>query len=410
MAENWLTKVARIAIRAAQGLTWTDKNNEVQVVKPEGKSNLINIQKIVDGIGNGGGDTGGGDNPDHPDAGADYYAGSLADGEITERYLLYQRDESVAEEPTTPKTVTLLKDVGTKFNMAGDGATLLLHLQKTLMTAGAKGTVSDIELNYDTNNVAKEGYFTTTSVYPVYIKSTDLATTNELDIPINGIGENLSGKNFLAPHLHVKFNGDGTMTYSSVTGYDNDGNTAGATGANYDVIVDVIATFSTQVAVAQMPASVNFFSGSASGDLALAGSSNFFENAMDGLEITFEDYFNSPFVETSTKGRFPISDIGLSKTIRLPKEILIDGYSYKLPNMEVGTILHVQGQYIGHATENWKEFNSRNLFIRYSNKNLSFGSGKISFNLSVLANDVVDNTINAATYTLNITKITSYKN
>ncbi|AYE38679.1 hypothetical protein D1B17_08580 [Companilactobacillus zhachilii] len=282
-----------------------------------------NGQAVLNGTSGGddGGDTGGGTDPNHPAAGADYYAGSLADGEITERYLLYQRNESVAEDPTTSKTVTLLRDVGTKFNMAGDGATFLLHLQKTIMTAGAKGAVSDINLNYDTNNIAKEGYFTTTSVYPVYIKAADLATTNELDVPINGIGENLSGKNVLAPHLKVKFNGDGTMTYYSVTGYDNDGNTAGATGANYDVVVDVIATFSVQPAVAQMPASVNFFTGTARNDIALSGVSDFYENSMDGILLTLNQYVYS----STDFDRAFRSSFGIDSPLRVPKEQLIIG-------------------------------------------------------------------------------------
>ncbi|AYE38397.1 hypothetical protein D1B17_07005 [Companilactobacillus zhachilii] len=331
MVENAITKVARIAANALQGLFYKDSSGKIHKIPTDDK----NFGDITGLIGNGsGGDTGGGDNSDHPSAGADYYAGSLADGEITERYLLYQRDESVAEEPTTSKTVTLLRDVGTKFNMAGDGATFLLHLQKTVMTAGAKGDVSDIELNYDTSNAVKEGYFTTTSVYPVYIKSADLATTNELDIPINGIGENLQeGKNFLAPHLKVKFNGDGTMTYYSVTGYDNDGNSAGVTGANYDVVVDVIATFSTQKPVAQLPSSINFFTGQAVGQIALAGTSDYYENSMDGLELAFDEYsyhYRDLSANTLT-GKVLSSDLGMKRIIKIPKEKLIIGYKFSIP-------------------------------------------------------------------------------
>lgn len=346
MVENAITKVARIAAHAAQGLVYKDSAGKEQTILPTGDKNMIDISGLS--ISNGsGGDTGGGDNSDHPSAGADYYAGSLADGEITERYLLYQRDESVTEDPTKSKTVTLLRDVGTKFNMAGDGATLLLHLQKTVMTAGAKGAVSDVELNYDTNNAAKAGYFTTTSVYPVYIKSADLATTNELDIPIDGIGENLQGgKNFLAPHLKVKFNGDGTMTFYSVTGYDNDGNTAGATGANYDVVVDVIATFSTQKAVAQLPASVNLFVGDSNENIILSGLSNFYEDSMDGLEFSLDDF---AYLPGSTLGILPpnshgtradITKLNIGK-IRIPKQDLIIGNKIDLGLIRNSTNLDI---------------------------------------------------------------------
>jgi len=297
----------------------------------KGSTNRIDIPQSILGTD---GSSKGEIDSNHPTAGADYYAGSLADGEITERYLLYQRNENVAEDSTTPKTVTLLRDVGSTFNMAGDGTTFLIHLQRTAMTKGTKGAVTDIELNYDPKNVAKDGYFTTTSPYPIYIKASDLGTKKMLSIPINGIGESLSGKNVKAPQLNVTFNGDGTMTYSSVTGYDNDGNTAGATGANYDVVVDVIATFSTQAAVAQMPASVNFFSGSTSGQIALAGASDFLENTMDGIEVTFDDkFYNGSTQRTSS---FHI----LKKTsVRISKEYLINGFKFNLTNIlkPVGT-------------------------------------------------------------------------
>lgn len=329
MATNKLTRTANVAIHAAMAAKILDKDGNETIIKPTTKANVLDLTGIS---GNSNSGNTGGDNPDHPSAGADYYAGSLADGEITGRYLLYQRDESVAEDTTTSKTVTLLRDVGTKFNMAGDGATLLLHLQKTVMTAGAKGDVSDIELNYDTNNIAKEGYFTTTSVYPAYIKSADLATTDELDIPIDGVGESLGGKNFLAPHLKIKFNGDGTMTYYSVTGYDNDGNSAGATGANYDVVVDAIATFSTQKAVAQLPSSINFFTGQAVGQIALAGTSDYYENSMDGLELAFDGYsYQYRDLSANTLyGKVLSSDLGMKRIIKIPKEKLIIGYKFNI--------------------------------------------------------------------------------
>jgi len=284
----------------------------------------------------------GGDIGSHPSIGANYYAGSLADGEITGRYLLYQRDESLDEDPTTSKTVTLLRDVGAKFNMAGDGATFLVHIQRTAMTAGAKGDITDIQLNYDEKNVAKEGYFTTTSYYPIYIKAADLATTDELDVPINGIGENLSGKNFLAPHLKLKFNGDGTMTYYSVTGYDNDGNTAGATGANYEIVVDAIATFSTQSTVAQIPSSINFFTGLSNGSIALSGVSKFYENSSDGIQITRDGTFqinNPDALQENYTGGAP-AGLNLQDVFNIPKEELIIGYRFpisieKLPKVTI---------------------------------------------------------------------------
>lgn len=294
------------------------------IVGPDDKG-----QAVLDGI-SGNGD-GGDSKPDVPTAGADYYAGSLADGEITERYLLYQRDESVAEQ-TESQTVTLLRDVGTRFNMAGDGATFLVHLQRTAMDKGAKGAVTDMELNYDPSNVAKDGYFTTTSPYPVYIRASDLATKKTLAVPINGIGENLSGKNVKAPQLNILFNGDGTLTFESVTGYDNDGDSTGATGADYEVVVDLIANFSVQSAVAQIPASVHLFSGSANHEIALAGSSDFLDNLMDGIEIHLDQYFittwtNASGIQTIKASR---SIFDIPSPIKIDKNHLVIGYKLKI--------------------------------------------------------------------------------
>lgn len=334
--KNDLGLVGKIAAHSVMSGKYKDKDGNIKEILPVGPGNSLDFDQFREDIGAFGGGSGGTDiDKEHPSAGANYYAGSLADGEITERYLLYQRDESVAEQ-TGSQTVTLLRDVGTKFNMAGDGATFLIHLQKTAMTKGAKGAVTDIELNYDPKNVAKNGYFTTTSPYPVYTKSADLATKKTLAIPINGIGENLSGKNVKAPQLNILFNGDGTMTFESVTGYDNDGDSTGVTGANYEVVVDAIATFSVQAAVAQLPASVELFNGSAAGDIALSGISKFFESGMDGIEITFDDY--GYILGIMPNGIFPSGLIrskvdGLSNAkIRIPKEFLMVNYNFDFSN------------------------------------------------------------------------------
>lgn len=316
MAENALTKVARIAAGSAMGATYKDKDGKQQVIKPTGDANYLDLSGVINNSGSS--SDGGGTNPDHPSAGADYYAGSLADGEITERELLWQGES----DPANTTNVTLLKDVGAKFNSGGEGAFILVHLLKTVMTAGVKGATSEVKLNYDVNNVAKDGYFTTTSPYPIYIHASDLATHHELIVPLNGIGENLGGKNFKAPELHITYKDDKTIDITSVTGYDNDGVDAGATGANYDAIVEVIGTFSTQTAVEQLPASINLFSGSAVGDILLAGPSTNYDNVQDGLLITLSN--QTLRIKDGTYGyiRMDLSSIGL-QGIKIPKEKLV---------------------------------------------------------------------------------------
>lgn len=403
MATNKLTEVAGLVAHAVMGATIKDKDGNDKIVKPDGDANYLDLRDIVAGSSG----TGGGDNPENPDnpsAGADYYAGSLADGEITERNLLYQRDESLAET-TASKTVTLLRDVGSKFNMAGDGATFLIHIQKTAMTKGAKGAVTDIELNYDTKNVAKNGYFTTTSPYPIYIKSIDLATKKTLAIPINGIGESLSGKNVKAPQLNVTFNGDGTMTFESVTGYDNDGDSAGATGANYDVVVDVIATFSTQNAIAQIPPSINFFAGSACHDVVLSGATDFFENTMNGLQITFDDHFQGNSTNIDTNWGYKIESFGIPQVLNVDKKLLINGYKLKLNSK----------RFSGHQKElnkkrgTWEDtpgVNNVGVTLPDRDYYLIFGKGTINFDTGI---DIVLGSSNKTDYVkLNVLNIKSY--
>jgi len=118
------------------------------------------------------------------------------------------------------------------------------------------------------------------------------------------------------------------MTFESVTGYDNDGDSAGATGANYDVVVDVIATFSVQSAVAQLPPSINLFTGSAIHEIVLSGATDFFENTMNGIKVTLNDHFQTS--DDASSHGYSIDSFGISKEVKVPKELLIIGYKYKI--------------------------------------------------------------------------------
>ncbi|CAJ1179343.1 hypothetical protein CPR19088_GLDEOEPO_01331 [Companilactobacillus paralimentarius] len=403
MVENAITKVARIAAHSLQGLFYKDSSGTIHKIPTDDK-NYGDITGVI-GSGTDGGDTGGGDNPDHPSSGADYYAGSLADGEITERKLLWQG----STDPTKTNNLTLLEDVGSKFNMAGDGAMYLVHIQKTAMTAGVKGATSDLQLNYDPSNAAKDGYFTTTSVYPIYISSSDLSTHQELVVPINGIGENLGGKNTKAPELHVTFKDDKTMDISTVTGYCNDGADSGATGANYDIIVEVISTFSTQKAVAQLPASINLFTGSASGSIALSGASDFYENSMDGIEITLDDYLYST---TAAYGRLmartPLANVGIDKVFRIPKEYLIFGYHYDFHPIDSPKLLqHAQLEGVS-GIKGWTDSKFADIsFESYSNPKLVISSQNISLDFVVMGKN--SGTITNNNYVPKVLKVTPYK-
>ena len=223
MVENALTKVARLAVNSVKGALIKDKDGQDKIIKPSGDNYYLDLRELRTGNADSGSD-GGGDNPnpDNPSAGADYYAGSLADGEITERNLEW----SGTDDPTKDLAVTFKDDPGSNPFGQYSGLTVLGHIQKTVMTSGTKGAVSNLELNYDPSNTAKDGYFTTTSPYPIYISQSDIASGQELDVPINGIGEGLEGDNTKPAMIHLKYNSDRTMTISHEDGYVNDGSSA----------------------------------------------------------------------------------------------------------------------------------------------------------------------------------------
>lgn len=419
MAENALTKVARIAAGSAMGAILKDKDGNDKIVKPDGDANYLDLRDIVAG----GSGTGGGDNPENPDnpsAGADYYAGSLADGEITERNLEW----SGTDDPTKDLTVTFKDDPGSNPFGQYSGLTILGHIQKTVMTSGTKGAVSNLELNYDLNNVAKNGYFTTTSPYPIYISQSDIASGQELDIPINGIGEGLEGDNTKSAMIHLKYNSDKAMTISHEEGYVNDGNSAGATGVNYEFIVEVIATFSTQPAVAQLPSSINLFKGEAFGDIALSGVDGFFENCMDGIEITMDPYIyskNTPYPPTE---RILASRIVKNNTFRISKDDLIQGLINKIlfelivTPSELGNLqqpIKFDRNSAGTAASPVWQNNALSAFFRgIDNAEVTIGKETLSLSLYPSFSDTFngkwDTPVGSHKYTWDIIKVTPYKN
>lgn len=409
MADNALTKVARIAAGAAQGATYKDAKGDIKIIKPAGDSNYMDLTQFM-AVTNGT-DDGDGGNPVNPSSGADYYPGSLADGEISQRKLEW----AGTDDPTKSNKITFADDPGTKLFGQFDGITILGHIQKTVMTKGVLGAVTSVPINYDPKNVMKTGYFTTTAPYPLYIKTASLPVGQKVPIQITGIGEHLSGKNVKAPILSLTFNVDKTMTIGHATGYDNDGNAAGATGANYQYVVDKIATFSKQNAFAQLPPSVNLFSGSASGDITLTGPSNYFENVMDGIEITFEKYatankiVNDLFYNLNKLGsyRLNVSDIGI-KTIKIKKEDLIIGNKINLSSrLEFPSTIN-NFEVDNGGSYGWSKWNANvkfdsiddNLLIIKENAVINLG-----FNIIV---SKADGTVKTS-FKLNVSKVTTYK-
>lgn len=310
---NDLSKVAELTKHQPFGLKTVGSDGKVTKILPDKDDMLIDVSKFETKP----------QTVDKPSAGFDFYAGSLANGEITDRNLLWKGE-------TTPNEISnlkLLRDVGSKFNIAGEGIFVLMHLEKSLITRGVKENPIIIPLNYDVENKAKDGYFTTTSPYPIYIKAEDLATKEKLTIPIKGIGEGFNYPNNKEVTVSFTFNEDRTIDVETTTGFSNDGLESEGTGVIYDAVVEIISTYSTQKAVYQVPPTINLFSGLATDNIALAGAGNFYETVMDGIEIQLDNYARHPTKDIMVYSK----QIGIkNRTIRIPKEQLILDNSFKI--------------------------------------------------------------------------------
>ncbi|MDT6953226.1 hypothetical protein [Companilactobacillus alimentarius] len=264
-----------------------------------------------------GGNTGGGSTGGN--TGGNYHDDSLADGEITQRNFEW----GGTDDPTKSNTITFKDAQGSKFNGNYDGIQLLGHIQKTVITNGVAGTVTDLPLNFDVKNVVKSGCYTTSASYPIYINNSSINVGSVASVPIIGTGENLGGKNIKAPSISLTLNADMTLTLTHDKGYNNDG-ASPATGVEYQFIVDTISTYSVQKPVSQLPVNMTLANGEFMDDVTLSGVGPFFENIDNGLEIDVD-----PYIYDDTKGnlghqRVLLSDINLPTKYFLAKEDLIN--------------------------------------------------------------------------------------
>lgn len=401
---NELTKVAEWVKHTAIGYVYIDSAGKIQTNYPDPNTHLLDFTNFRSG---GGAVV----DPGNPGTGQsdedNYYAGSLANGEITDRDLLWQGPS----DPDKATTATLVKDPGSKFNMIGEGVMVTAHLRKTIMTNGTKGAVSTIPMLYDPTNTARAGYYVTTSSYPAYVLASHFVVGKKLNVPFNGIGEHVNGKNVKAPMLHLTFNEDKTLTIETETGVDNDGNSAGATGANYDIIVDSISTYSTQTAVSQLPTTINLFAGMGNGQLVLSGSTDYFENVMDGIEITFDQYITETNSFRATR-----SVLGLPDSIRIPKDMLINGFKYSISdkydlNKNIGNKIRVSHN---QSSGGWDSLDSAPIKYIYDPGNIYIEIDKGSINavsnikISLYGPDP-KTTQTTESFNLNIDKITPYR-
>lgn len=322
--ENKLTKTARVTSKAVQGILLKNTDGNIVRIPATGQNNDADLTNW-----NFGGNSNTKPvNPDTPGYGDDIYAGSIEKGEITDRNMI----SNTVTDPNSPTTITPLFDVGNKFNMVGDGAMFYIHIIKTVMTKGVKGETSTLQINYDPTNKVKDGYFTTMAPYPAAIVAGSFVVGKKLTIPLVGVGDGTEGTNIKAPTVTIVFNDDKTLTITNTTGYINDGDSAGATGVNFDAVVDMISTYSTQDAVPQLPGGINVFNGNTSGQIALSAVNDYFTN-ISGLKISLDDRIY--FTDTTDKG-VPIYEAVSTQDFNIPtvftiyKNDLINNYEIDL--------------------------------------------------------------------------------
>lgn len=161
----------------------------------------------------------------------------------------------------------------------------------------------------------------------------DVAHTAKTDLGTNYIS--LESKWFVSSS-----NNTGGGNTGGNTGGTAGGNTGGSTGGN------------TGGGVAQLPSTVNLFSGSAVGNILLSGPSTNYDNVQDGLLIALGN-ITSQFIDGNIGGHFNIpADVGafridLSpsglKGIKIPKEQLTVGNSIDISSQ--------LSQYVGKAVQ-----------------------------------------------------------
>lgn len=372
--KNDLDLAAYVAAHSVLSGTYKDLDGNVKVMLPSGAGSSLDFDQFRR-------DT----NPSiidtNPPVGADVYPGSLAKGEITGRYLL----SDTVTDPTAITNIVFKRDVGIKMNMVGDGLRFHIYLQKNTITKGIKGESKRIELNYDPKNTFKDGYYTTTSPIPISIKGANFNVDVPVEVPLDGIGENLGLSNIKVPAIVFTFKSDKSMNIESIQGYENDGDSAGVNGVTYDVICELISTYIAQEAVPQLPSDVILFVGDIDGDVELSGTNIYFDNIGDMIEIDTEDYLylkNNLNSSSETKNRIAITYFNIPNKFQISKHDLIVGNNIdidaEIPNITSMVIESwINNKWYGGSGGH------TGVSVSVNNQSITIKDGKISIGLSL---------------------------
>lgn len=366
-----------------------NKGNTTYTAKTDLGTNYISLQSEWFGSSsnNTGGSTGGntGGNSDHPNVGADYYPGSVYDGTVSGRTLLYSGVTS-----TTDKTnIVLPESVGTGLRLLGDGIQYRVSMDKTLITRGVKGDTTNIPLVYDVKDQKMAGSYVTVSPLPVSNRKNDLISGSELVTPFNGIGEGDGSAEIKAPEIHVQYDSKtNSINVWGVQGYALDNLSDTKTGTLYDVKITLMNSFYVQNPVAQLPADMNLFTGDIDGEVDLTGVPGNFDNVGDGIEVEIEPYlyFVDPNLQGNPESRASIIPFNLPNKIEISKEDLILNNNVNIPGSvpsslsSLGIESWINNSWFGGSDH------SSNCTITVENQAILIGSKSINVTLNIIVN------------------------
>jgi len=320
-SKNNMTKLAEIIDKQVFGLKQIDDKGELTALLPD-QDGLIDVSKLSS-MNNSGGHL----NADNS---------SVWNGSISGRYQYWHGNSSL-----TDKTKIIFeREAGTKLVDIGDGFQFRIGLQKTLVTRGVvESSSEDIPLYYDSDNVAKDGYFVTTLKMPINIKKETLLLGKEIVVQLSGIGEtNSSSQETKSPELHVQYDtSDNTITLWQEKGYEYDNLSDTKTGTIYDLSVNLINSYYVQSPVSQLPSNMSLFSGDTDGEVKLSGINSFFDNVGAGINVKLNDYI---YISTSygeNTLRIALETLDIPSTYFIAKSDLISGnkVSMNLPGSKV---------------------------------------------------------------------------
>lgn len=365
--------------KVAWGLQTVDEQGNVIKDYPVDK----NTRRIIIPAGaiNSGGGTGGSDKPS--DGGNSSGTDTTPEGRIPNvcvdtdpgRFLINR--EALWSGRTTPEkvnTITLDRQI-TGINGIGDGLQFSVLLQKRETKNGVTGDPVDLPIKSSAKNKKISGYFVTTSPVPISIRTKDIVAGKKLEIPFDGIGEDLDGiQVHQAPKLTITYNADGTFTVEDQQGWYLDKTGDGNNGATYHALITHINSFTICSKVEALPNATVLWKGNAfegpmdqPSQIALKYVNKDYSNAGSGIRVYFPDqlpilqnYGDNDLSKAPQTGIVPFENLKLNipNPVVIPFAQLDDGNV----SLTITSSLKQNDKIIAYSKGNTGEYDSMFLY------------------------------------------------